>query len=249
MSISFLSIHELSRQIGVSPASISRFAKAMGFSGYPSLQKEIQHDIKEDILPMKGIKTSIGEALNDSDVLLKTIGQNIEGLKTLYNDKLADHFSKAIEIIRGAEKIYVMGMRSSYAMAYYAFFMLSQFMDNVVLLDSDGGRIFDRVFYSSSGDALIAVGFRRYTKLTVQIARHFHSQRSPIIAVTDSLASPLASYAQSSLIVPNNNSYSFSSAITVLNALIVGVGGREKETTLQKMERREELILRNDVYL
>jgi len=248
-NISFLSIQELSVKIGVSPASITRFAKEMGFSGYPAMQKEIQNDLKQDILPMKEIKVSIGEASDDGAVLLKTINQNIKGLQTVYNDKLRVHFSTAVDILLQAEKIYIFGMRSSYSMAYYSSFMLSQFMGNVELLESGRESLYDRLHYTSCKDVLMVVGFSRYTKLTTKVTQHFHNRQSPIIAVTDSLSSPLAAYADASLIVPNNNAYSFSSAITVLNALIIAVGGRDKEGTLEEMKQREALVLENDIYM
>lgn len=247
--VSFLTIHELSNKIGVSAASLTRFAKAMGFSGYISLVKEIQNDVKDEIRPMKGIKISIGLAKNDKDLLQTTINQNIKDLESVYNDGLAVNFTKAIEIIRSSRHIYVLGMRSSYSMAYYFFFMLSQFMDNVFLVDTGEGSVYDIISRASKEDAVFSIGFRRYTKSTVQITQYFHSLQSQVITLTDSTMSPLVSYASSSLIVPNNSAYSFSPAITVLNALVVGIGARDKEATLEKMRQREEIVLANEIYL
>jgi DNA-binding MurR/RpiR family transcriptional regulator len=125
--------------------------------------------------------------------------------------------------------------------------MLSQFMDNIVLLESYG-ELFDRIFFSSAEDVLVAIGFKRYTRLTIQVARHFHGQNSPIVAVTDAISSPLAPYAKSTLIAPNDDTYSFTSAITVLNALVVGVGARNKEHVLKTMAERESLLFLNKIY-
>jgi DNA-binding MurR/RpiR family transcriptional regulator len=244
-----LSIQELSKRIGVSSASITRFAKAVGFSGYPALQKEIRKDVMENFLPMKNIKISIGEGGADGSILRRTIEQNAEALGVLYNEKLAENFSAATEIILNSRNVFVVGLRSSYCVAYYLSFMLSQFMDNVRLLDSDGSRIFDRAFFSSKDDSLVAISFERYTRLTAQVAKHFFGQGVPVITVTDAMSSPLAPYAKSCLIVPNNGTYSFTSAITVLNALVVAVGARNKDSTLQTMNSREKLVLDNGIYI
>jgi DNA-binding MurR/RpiR family transcriptional regulator len=244
---SFLSIQELSKEIGVSSASVTRFAKAVGFSGYPALQKEVQKSIKEEFLPMKNVKSSIQSAEEDDSILQKTIRQNADNLEALYNKRLTENFSAAVEILSRARKIFIIGMRSSFCVAYYLSFMLSQFMDNIVLLESYG-ELFDKIFFSSAEDVLVAISFKRYTRLTIQVARHFHSQNSPIIAVTDAISSPLAPYAKSTLIAPNDDTYSFVSAITVLNALVVGVGARNKERVLKTMSDRESLLFLNKIY-
>ncbi|MDR1376855.1 MAG: MurR/RpiR family transcriptional regulator, partial [Synergistaceae bacterium] len=106
-NVSFLSIQELSKEIGVSSASVTRFAKAVGFSGYPALQKEVQKSVKEEFLPMKNVKTSIQSAEEDDAILQKTIRQNADNLEALYDKKLTENFSTAIDIISHARRVFI----------------------------------------------------------------------------------------------------------------------------------------------
>ena len=48
-SVAFATITELARQTGVSEASVVRFANALGYSGYPALQKEIRRIVRADL--------------------------------------------------------------------------------------------------------------------------------------------------------------------------------------------------------
>lgn len=249
-SISFLSIQELSEKVGVSPASITRFSQEIGFSGYPAFQKEIQMWLQKEIIPMKEIKNSIAECENEENILKRTIDQNIETLSKIYSSNLNESFNKAIELIHKARRVYIVGMRSSYSVAYYLYFMLSQFMDNVILLETGKGDIFDRISYSKKEDVLVAISFSKYTKLTYQVVQYFSNNGSPIISVTDSFSSPIAIKSDAVLIAPNSSTtYSFVSAMSILNALIIGIGKKDKQRTLEKMKEKEKVAIDNDIYL
>lgn len=248
--ISFLSIKELSEKIGVSPASITRFSQELGFSGYPAFQKEIQTILQKEISPMREIKNSISEHSNDEDLLKKTINTNIENLEKTYSDSLDESFKKAIGLIKNARNVYITGMRSSFSVAYYLYFMLGQFMDNVILLSAGTQDIFDRISYINSNDVLVAVSFSKYTKLTSQVVQHFKKQNCSIIAVTDSHASPVAINANALLIAKNSSTtYSFVSAMTILNALIIGIGKLDREKTLKVLKEKERISIENDIYI
>src|SRR5512142_1889927 len=46
-TVSFASLRQLAQNIGVSESSLVRFAQDLGYSGYPELRRQVQHEVKE----------------------------------------------------------------------------------------------------------------------------------------------------------------------------------------------------------
>ena len=248
--MSFLSIKEMTERTGVSSASITRFAQELGFSGYPAFQKEIQKIVKKEIVPMREFKHFLSSSQKNDNVLKKTIDLNINTLKTTYSDELYETFQKTVELILTGRKVYIIGSRSSYSVAYYLNFMLRGFMENVELLSAGTEDISTKLAYIKKEDVLISISFSHYTKFTSDITNYFKEKGSKIIAVTDSYSSPVAIKADAVLISKNStDTYSFVSAMTILNALVVRLGSVDKVKTLNKMKEQERIAFETGIYL
>ncbi|WZL72304.1 MurR/RpiR family transcriptional regulator [Clostridiaceae bacterium 35-E11] len=247
--IPFLSIKEMKEKIGVSTASITRFAQEMGFNGYPTFQKEVQKIVEKEMVPMREVKNFIANSNDDENILQKTIDSNIKILQATYSDELHASFKKAIDLIKGGRKIYIIGSRSSYTVAYYLSFMLKGFMENIELLSAGTGDIYPKLAYIKPDDVLIGVSFAQYTKFTCQIAEFFHKKGNKVIAITDSYSSPLSIKADVTLISKNSSdTFSFVSAMTIMNALIVSLGKTNKDETLRRLKEQERIAIENGVY-
>lgn len=248
--LSFLSVKELTEKTGVSAASITRFAQEIGFSGYPAFQKEIQKVVKKEIVPMREFKHFISSPNDYDNVLQKTIDLNINTLKTTYSDELYESFQKAIDIVTKSRKVYIIGSRSSFAVAYYLNFMLRGFMENVELLSAGTEDISTKLSYIKKEDVLITISFSHYTKFTSKITEYFKNNGSKIIAITDSYSSPVAIKADTTLIAKNStDTYSFVSAMTILNALVVKLGKVNKNETLKKLKEQEKIAFETGIYI
>lgn len=248
-TIPFLSIKELKDRIGVSSASITRFSQELGFSGYPAFQKAVQKVVEKEIAHMREVKSSISDS-DEKDILKNTIDLNIEILKSTYSDDLYDSFNTAIELIENCKKVYILGLRSSYTVAYYLYYMLGQFMENIELLSVGTGDVFNKLAYINKEDILIAINFAQCTKNTSKITQYFKKNGNKIIAITDSYSSPVAIRADAVLFARNSpNTYSFVSAMTILNALIIKLGKINKDKTLNMLKQQEIIAIENDVYV
>lgn len=247
-TIPFLSIKELKEKIGVSTASITRFSQHMGFKGYPDFQKEIQGIVEKEIVPMREVKHFI-ESNDDKNILQETIDSNIKILQATYSDELYENFNRSVEFITKSRKIYILGCRSSYTVAYYLGFMLQGFMENVEFINAGHQDFSNKLAYVRKNDVLIAISFSQYTKFTSDIAKFFKDNGNKIIAITDSYSSPIAIKANTTLLAKNGtNTFSFVSAMTILNALIVRLGKINKEETLKKLKDQEKIAIDAGIY-
>lgn len=111
-------------------------------------------------------------------------------------------------------------MRSSYATAYYLAFMLQQMCDNVHLLTTSTSDLPTALSDVRPEDCLLVISYARYTSSSYDIVSHFHRAGCKIVALTDSLTSPIALKATEVLIAPNGGNFSPVGAITLCNCFI-----------------------------
>lgn len=249
LKIPFLSIKELAELIDISTASITRFSQELGFSGYPEFQKQVQLIVEKEILHMKEIKKSISKDGNNDELLKKMFDLNVQSIEESYTEELNESFKQSIQLMNKANKIYIIGLRSSYTAAYYLDFMLSQFMDNVELVTLDTGNMFNKLINVNSDDILLSISFAQCTKQTIEIVDYFKSKGCKIIALTDSKISPTSERASVSLIVKNTeDTFSFVSALSICNTIVVRMGKENKEQTIKRIEQQEMIAIENGIY-
>jgi DNA-binding MurR/RpiR family transcriptional regulator len=246
--VSFLSVQELSERIGVSTASIVRFSQELGYSGYQTFQRDIQVLVQSESASMLEVRTSIFDV--DEDPLREMFKLNIETLENAYTEALATDFQKAVEAVNKAGRVYIIGLRSTYTVAYYTSFMLSQFMDNVVLLSTASNDLFDHLTPAGPEDVLLAFSFSKYTRLTLQVVELMRERGLTIIAVTDRPSAPIAIRADITLIAKNSTkTFSFVSAMTIVNALVIALGRKDADGILRCLKEKEEINNKAGVYL
>ncbi|MCU6748777.1 MurR/RpiR family transcriptional regulator [Faecalicatena acetigenes] len=249
LRIPFLSIQEISSECGVSATSIHRFCTSLGYSGYSELQKVIQVLMQKELV-IKETETYRGWGKEEGGILKKQIESNTEILKEMYTEDLNENFLKAAGKIKNARRVYILGLREAYSVAFYLYHLLSDYMDNVILLTIGVDDIYDRIANVKEGDVLVAIGFKAYTKNTVDVIRYFHSQKASTIALTDLYTSPLAIQADISLIPGNKTpSYGYVMAVTIIKALSVEVLSLHKNERMnENFKQKEELLKAMDIY-
>ncbi len=139
-----------------------------------------------------------GSGGGDTRVLLQGfVRDGIGALENLLESVGEGILDEAVSILKGADQIFVLGQGRAFPIAFYLGFALTRLERRSVLLDGIGGMQVQRqqVELATPGDALIAVSFRPYTPLVVEIASEKKEKGVPVIAITDSPLSPLAPHA------------------------------------------------------
>jgi hypothetical protein len=184
---------------GVAPATLTRFAKRFGFAGYDALRAVSQRRLRaragafapEARRMVARRKLSGAEALAEG--VYDAISTNID---TLRGNTSRAKLRKAAQLLSRARRIYVLGSRSSYPVAYHFFYIASFGGAPVSLVDGAGGIGVDAMRGAGAGDVMFAVSVAPYARATVEAAAHAAARRVGVIALTDSPLSPLAARAR-----------------------------------------------------
>ncbi|MBE6884468.1 MAG: MurR/RpiR family transcriptional regulator [Ruminococcaceae bacterium] len=239
----FMTAAKLAEAVGISESTVVRFAYELGYDGYPQLQKMLQSLARSRLTSVQRIELA-EEHLNNSDVLKKVVGKDIDNLRHTLEDISKKDFDKAAEAIAGAKNIYIIGVRSSHSLASFMSFYFNHIFGNVRNVNTTSvSEMFEQIIRIGPGDVLIGVTFPRYSQRTVKAAKYAHESGACVVSITDSASSPIVKYSDVALFAKSDMASfvdSLVAPLSIINALIVAVGLLHEEDlseTFHKLER------------
>ena len=141
-----------------------------------------------------------------------------------------------------AETIYIVARRRSYPVATYLAYVLGKLNVRSQLVESAAGLEPEMMSFATPRDAALAISFSPYASATVEDARVLAEAGVPVVAITDSAFSPLASTAQIWFEVAEADFGGFrtlSSTMALAMALAVGIGEARRATRGRRRRSRE----------
>lgn len=247
----FLNASKIAQKTEVSESSVIRLAQALGFDGYPSMQRELQRHSYYRLSMVNRLAEVVKKTRDEQDIFVKVMQEDISNLTETLKDISIETFNKAVSEIWSARHVYVLGIREEYAPALVLANSLKCFMKTVKLLEPKYGDIWDDVFGIEKGDLIIGIGFPRYVRLTVDILKYANERGAKVGIITDSLVSPLTQHAD--WVLPakckmESFYITFISAMSIINALITALSLKNTEKNTEVMKERELLWKQKKFY-
>ncbi|RKD27705.1 transcriptional regulator, RpiR family [Caminicella sporogenes DSM 14501] len=249
--VAFMTASKLGEKVGVSESTVVRFATALGYGGYPKLQKELQEFIKTKLTTVQRLELS-SDYNDEEDILKKVMKADVENIKKTIEETDAYVFQSVTDIILEAKKVYILGLRSSTVLAEYLGFYLNFILDDVSVVPSGINDVFDQLINIDEKDVIIGISFPRYSKKTLEALKYAKTKRAAIIGITDSNYSPIKEIADFTLTARSNMASFVDSLVapmSLINALIVGVSMKEKDKITSTFKTLENIWNEYDIYL
>ncbi len=248
--VALLSMRRLAGRAGVQPSTMVRLAKFFEFDSFPAFQEPFQHQLRgrpggyldraRDLQARSGDDSKTGKLLEE---LLVT---DFANLQSTHDANGADLMIRCAKLLSGASRVFILGLRSCYPVAYAFHYSYRMFEDNGVLLDGQGGAFSDDLRAVSSTDVVLAISFEPYSRETVQAVAYAKANNANVIAITDSRVSPMAEAANEILLLSVTSPSFFpsiASAITLVQGLLavmVAEGGKQTLDSIDETERQLE---------
>ncbi|OOM75253.1 HTH-type transcriptional regulator RpiR [Clostridium puniceum] len=246
----FMTAAKLGTSVGVSESTVVRFAIELGFSGYPKLQKALQELIKNKLTTVQRLELR-NDYFSDGDALKGVLKADMENIRATLEKINQNTFEEVVKNIFEAQRIYIIGLRSSTAIAEFLGFYLNIILQNVKIVSYGISDVFEQMINVGEGDLVIGIGFPRYAAKTIDALEFAQDRGAKVVALTDSLLSPLAAKADYTLIAQSNMASfvdSLVAPLSVINALIIAVGMREKENISYVFGNLEKIWQTYNVY-
>ena len=240
----FLTSAKLGEKAGVSEATVIRFAQFLGFSGFKDIKKGLQQEIKQKITPKIKMKETIERIRNKENVFYNLSSIDKAILDEVNRNCSENNIKRAVEYLRKAPIIYIIGLGISKAIVDFLEFRLNRLEYNVLAITSGGEEVIDKLMSITPKDVIIGIGFFRPHKELVAALDIAKQKNIPIIAITDSEFSPIATNANVVLNAkrgPADLMTSLVAPMSVANILILTLAMEDKERSINSFTKLDEL--------
>ncbi|MFT9846284.1 MurR/RpiR family transcriptional regulator [Aneurinibacillus sp. REN35] len=248
-AVPFFTVGKLAKMIGVSEATIVRFAAHLGYSGYSELQQQMQDSVQRQLTTPERLRMS--EQVYDREKGINEIFQDdIANIRSTMEKLDVDAFHKTVAMLLQARKVYIAANRSAGSLGVFLHYYLQIVLGNAELLQSVETSS-ERLYDVGEKDVVIGISFARYTKSTIQILSYAKERGATTIAITDNLLSPLIPHADVSLTASSQMPTfidSFVAPLSLINALITFVGKEKTKDVQERLERLEETWDHFDIF-
>ena len=237
------SMRDLASVAGADPASFTRLAKALGYSGWDALRAALTEARRPaQVSPFSGRARGRRRGPNaDVSLVSDKLEADVAGLARISSDAVAG----AARALHAAKRVWIAGFRSCRSVAELLNYELRLFRpDDVQLVGGSGPEDLDFGAFRS-GDAVVVIGFAPYSTVSVLSARTAHRARARVIAIADSVTAPMAEGADHVLLYEAASSPGFFPSLTgaiaiaqSLAAVTFSLGGAGAKKRLEETEVR-----------
>lgn len=247
------SMRSVAGTAGVKPATITRLTKTLGFDDYEQLREPFRQRLRTrtphyvDKLQDVQKRGVSGEQTFFEEFRAQEVA-NVERSLSTENLSLLE---QAAETLQRNRRVYVLGLRGAYAPAFLFHYAYQLFQDNSQLLDTAAGIFADQLRGIGPKDGLLVISFPPYTQLTIDAVGYAAEAGTQIVAVTDSLVSPVASAATHTIVTQNRSTsfyHSFTASLSVVHALITMLVMKSGGDAVQIIEEAEKQLARISAY-
>lgn len=230
--VAFMTAGKLGRTVGVSESTVVRFASELGYDGYPSMRKGLQEMIKSRLTSVQRIEVA-KDIMANHDILTSVLHSDISKIRSTLDEVKKEDFEAAVQAILKAKRIYIVAMRSSFALGSFMGFYLNLLFDNVkIVTSSTTSEIFEQLLRLDKNDVVIGISFPRYSSTTLKALQYSRDVGATIIGITDGESSPLSSLASVNLYAKSDMVSFLDSLVaplSLINALVVAVGSNAEK--------------------
>ena len=236
------SMRELASVAGADPASFTRLAKAIGYSGWDELRAALTEARRPaQSSPFSGRARKRQGPNADVSLVADKLAAEAAGFARISAEAVAD----AARALHGARRIWIAGFRSCRSVAELLNYELRLFRsDDVQLVGGSGPEDLDFGAFRS-GDAVVVIGFAPYSTASVESTRAALRAGARLIAIADSATAPMAEGADHLLLYEAASSPGFFPSLTgaiaiaqALAAVAFSLGAANARKRLEATEAR-----------
>ena len=258
--VALLSMREQARAAGVSPPTMVRLARTLGFADYAALRRPFRDAIVAGQADVAGAGRfgrrasalqSAPAASRIGRLTQEIVEAQLDDVRSVVSLNPPERIDAAVRAIAAARRVGFLGVRSSFAIAFYFRYGYNLIATNGVLFDGLGGFLLDQAEALERGDALVAISQSPYSAPTVLAIEAARARGVVLVVLTDSELSPLARLAHHSLLM-RTESLSFfpsmSAALALVEVLLAGLAARGGRKVLRRLADVEARLVASRAY-
>lgn len=233
------------------PATLVRFAQHLGFEGWPQLKEAFAADmgLGSETYGVRA-KQLVGRAADQglAGEMFEVQRRNLE----LTHQQSGPALLKACALLEKAHAVHAAGFRACFPIAFSFVYVYRLFRTTVHLVDGQGGSLEMQQRAFAKGDALVVASFAPYSREALQVAQAAKAAGCRIVAITDSVTSPLSLLADETLLFTIHSPSFFPSVaagVAVTEALVELLASRAGKPVIKRIDQAEAQLFESGAYL
>lgn len=247
-NIPFVDVHEVSKQVGVSVASVVRFAQSIGFTGFSELRDAISEALKKH-LKKNEIFPLIDKSKLENDILSSVANMDVKNINDTLSIIDRDVFNGIIDDILKSKRVFTAGLGISYLLAEILSYQLTQVGIDASVLKHTHTLFHEQIIYMNKDDLLICFSFPPYSKETVDVAKYAYEKNISVVSITNKSTAPIVAFSKASLNVKSENmlfTNSFAAISVLINAIATACAVKNKSKAKKVLKESEKIMIDQD---
>jgi len=245
----FLPAADLAQRLDVSEATLVRFAKAIGYTGFRDLRRCLQGLFRAEATPASRLQHTLGDlARSEGHVLTNVLAMEVQYLTEASQTVDRADFDRAVDVLLGGRRIFAYASGPSDVLARLAELRFRRLGILTVGMTESGRHLLEKLQLLQPGDAVLVAGFHYARPELVAVLEHARATGCRSILLTDTLGITLRDKADVILAArrgPVSTFHSLTVPMAILNALILAVALARPEESLAALTRLEQLRARS----
>ncbi len=212
---------EVAREIGVSDASIIRFARAIGYEGFTELKNDIYNTMAKQATG--GVNSlSLTERLEHSDIRCGEDDAMADfchlteySLERTFQLNSSQQFESVVSMLMNAQHRYLVGFRGCAGTVAHFAYVLRPLMEHVFCITEEGPGCVSQMQDIDEGDCMVLFALSRYYKIDLKMAKLAKDRGARLCVITNSPLSPLKELADEVLLVETKLMSYFNSVASI----------------------------------
>ena len=253
--IALSSMRRVAAKIGVTPSTMVRLARDIDLPGYEAFRSPFSLWLRDREQSLTGRVRELRKRARHSEtaaLISDIMSGELADLQRAYTSLGEAKLASAERLLASAPRIFVIGVRSLYPVAFYFHYACRMFLDTTILLTGQGGSFADELRRVDKRDVILAIGYEPYPRDLMRAVDFAVELGGKVIAITDSSVSPLARRSALSLVVRANGPSVFPSivpALSVAQTLVALLLARSGSGALRRIASSEHQLRSLGVFM
>ncbi len=248
----FLSAGELADRLGLSEATMVRFARTMGFNSYPSMRTVLQDNFRRRVTHSARLRSRLDDLRKAGDIFERVIVSEIDYLTQALETVDRQALRRAVDLFRTHDRIFVFGVGPSVTLVNLMEIRLGRFGRQVIPLATAGREILEPLLLMTDKDLLFAICFFDISPILKFVLDYANEVHCPVIMLTDTLGSVIGEQAEVVLAAkrgPVSKFHSLVVPMTIINTLLFELANEDQEQVMANLDKLDQLrdrLTKND---
>jgi DNA-binding MurR/RpiR family transcriptional regulator len=240
----FLAAGEIADRLGLSEATMVRFARTIGFNSYPAMREVLQDNFRRRVTHSARLRSRLDDLREGGDIFEKVTVSEIDYLTQALMTIDRDALNHAVKLLIQCERLYVFGTGPSISLVHLLNLRLTRFGKLVIPITVTGREAVEPLVLMTARDALFAISFFDLNPTLQVVMERANEKRCPIILLTDTLGSIIGEKAEVVLAAKRGPVSAFHSLVvpmTIINTLLLEIANQNQDVVIANLDNLDRL--------